>query len=324
MEKLNKFYNTRTDFSYWMTEEEWNEKEIEILKECLEPQINQIMKNLLHGVKCPLEISVKYDEENGVSVKINRQAKKTEDPTNSTESQIHRSETVGFTVEFPDGTIVQRNKAKDTLIATLQVIGLNRIAAFRSRTFAGLPLVTRLHRNDGDNKWQEKVDGWYVYIKMSNREKINVLRMISEEFRLGLVIKTDDGKVVGTSNYMRTKGKRQMFTIDGNGSFNKRNCVLETVKRYMKQHPETTSQELQQVFPADVQGGYGVVRTLSWVQQQLQLGKDFINRYFINSDDIINTIDGEQLVVSNQWGESFSRFISCAKNAGFEIKEIDL
>ena len=123
MEKLNKFYNTRADFSYWMTEEEWNEKEIEILKECLEPQINQIMKNLLHGVKCPLEISVKYDEENGVSVKINRQAKKTEDPTNSTEPQIHRSETVGFTVEFPDGTIVQRNKAKDTLIATLQVIG---------------------------------------------------------------------------------------------------------------------------------------------------------------------------------------------------------
>lgn len=39
-----------------------------------------------------------------------------------------------------------------------------------------------------------------------------------------------------------------MFTIDGKGYFNKRNCVLETVKQYLKQHPETTSQQLQRVF----------------------------------------------------------------------------
>lgn len=47
MDKLDNFYRTRADFPDWMTEEEWNKKEIEIIKECLEPQISQQMKSLL-------------------------------------------------------------------------------------------------------------------------------------------------------------------------------------------------------------------------------------------------------------------------------------
>ena len=47
MEKLEKFYRTRADFPDWMTEEEWNKKEIEIIKECLEPKI--ILLNRLSG-----------------------------------------------------------------------------------------------------------------------------------------------------------------------------------------------------------------------------------------------------------------------------------
>ena len=322
MEKLEKFYRTRADFPDWMTEEEWNKKEIEIIKECLEPKIKQTMEELFNGIKCPLALSVEYDEENGVSVNIHQESEEETKEDYHIERHIRRSGRVGFIVEFPDGTVVQRNNAKETMIATLRFIGLNRVATFRSRTFAGIPLVTRTRRSDGDNKWQEEVDAWYVYTNISNYQKIGVLHMISEEFNLGLVIKTEDGEVVGETNNTRSRGKRQMFTIDGKGYFNKRNCVLETVKQYLKQHPETTSQQLQNVFPAEVQGGYGVVRPLSWVRQQQQSGKDFLSRYFIHEDDVINTIDGEQLVVSNQWGNRFLQFIYCAKNAGLEIEEI--
>lgn len=35
MEKLDNFYRTRADFPDWMTEEEWNKKEIEIIKDAL-------------------------------------------------------------------------------------------------------------------------------------------------------------------------------------------------------------------------------------------------------------------------------------------------
>lgn len=63
MDKLDKFYRTRADFPDLMTDEEWSQKEIDIIRERLEPQITQCMKNLLQGIKCPLSVSVGYDAE---------------------------------------------------------------------------------------------------------------------------------------------------------------------------------------------------------------------------------------------------------------------
>lgn len=322
MEKLENFYRTRADFPDWMTEEEWNKKEIEIIKECLEPKIKQSIEELLHGIKCSLSLAIEYDEENGVSVDIRCQGEESEKLGENKNLHSCRSSSVGFVVEFPDGTVVQRSNAKETLVATLRVIGLNRVAAFRGCTFAGIPLVTRTRRGDGDNKWQEEVDGWYVYVNMSNQRKIDVLHMLSDEFGLGLVAKSEDGRIFDNLNDNRIKGKRPMFTVDGGGYFNKRSCVLEVVKRYMRQHPETTAQQLMQAFPVEIQGSYGVVRPVSWVQQQQLLGKDFLRRYFMDANDLIKTADGQQFAVSNQWGDTFQRFIDCAKKVGVEIKEI--
>lgn len=321
IEKLDKFYRTRADFPDWMSEDEWHKKEVEIIKECLEPQIRQNLESLLNGIKCPLSMSVMYNKENGVQVDILCQGKDIKSQDNKDRQRVHRSESTGFVVQFPDGTMVQRSKAKDTLVATLKVIGLNRVAAFRGKTFAGTPLVTRNRRTDGDNKWQEEVDGWYVYVNMSNAVKIDVLRQLSKELRLGLVIKKENGDKMNSEDIPH-KSKRQLFSIDGKGSFNKRNCVLETVKKYMKSHPNTTSKQLQLVFPPELQGGYGVVRSISWIQHQHQLGKDFMDRYFIDPDSFIQTFDGEQLVVSNQWGDQFQRFINAAKEVGIGIEKL--
>lgn len=329
MDKLDKFYRIRADFPDWMTEEEWHKKEIEIIKECLEPQISQQMKSLLQGVKSPLSVSVEYSEDGTVSVKLTRKGDKEEKeeektPDGNGKRYGSRSESVGFIVCFPDGTTVQRSRAKDTLIATLKVIGLNRVAAFRGRTFSGIPLVTRTRREGGNAKWQEYVDGWYVYVNMSNPQKMDVLHKLSNEFNLGLVIKTEDGKTVTDIDATHEKGKRQMFLLDGRGPLNKRNCVWETISKYMKRNPSTTSQQLQQKFPSEVQGSYGVVRTIQWVQQQQQAGKDFMSRFFISSDKVIRTSDGEQMVVCNQWGDNFNRFIETAKEMGIDIVEANL
>ena len=89
------------------------------------------------------------------------------------------------------------------------------------------------------------------------------------------------------------------------------------------ENPATTSQQLQQIFPSDIQGSYGVVRTIQWVQQQQQAGKNFMNRYFISPDKVISTSDGEQMVVCNQWGDNFSRFVEVAKDLEFDIVETE-
>ena len=42
----------------------------------------------------------------------------------------------------------------------------------------------------------------------------------------------------------------------------------------------------------------------------------------MDANDLIKTADGQQFAVSNQWGDTFQRFIDCAKKVGVEIKEI--
>lgn len=324
IEKLDKFYNARAVLPDIMSEEEWNKKEMEFIREHLEPQIRQQMEKLLQGVKSPLSINIEYDTDGKVSVELSRKSKheeEEEEPDNNESHRIHRSESVGFTVYFPDGTIIKRNKAKDTFVAALKAIGLNIVAAFRGRSFSGLPLVSKTRRYGGEKKWQVKVDGWYIYVQMSNKVKVDVLQMISNEFKLGLIIKTEDSTSKEETNNTHPIGKRQMYTLDGAGPFNKRTCVLETIKKYMKLHPYASSKQLQRDFPEELQGSYGVVRPIEWVQQKQHGGKDFFNRYFISTDKVINTSDGEQMVVCNQWGDNFSRFIEAAHLLGFEIKE---
>ena len=110
IEKLDKFYRTRADFPDWMSEDEWHKKEVEIIKECLEPQIRQNLESLLNGIKCPLSMSVMYDKENGVQVDILCQGKDIKSQDNKDRQRVHRSESTGFVVQFPDGTMVQRSK----------------------------------------------------------------------------------------------------------------------------------------------------------------------------------------------------------------------
>jgi len=100
------------------------------------------------------------------------------------------SESIGFSVTFPNGKIIQSNNAKNTLIAALKAIGLEKVSRFTRRQFKGYPLVGKKKR-DGQEKWQEYVDGWYIYININNYTKKRVLEMISEDYGLGLIVKDE-------------------------------------------------------------------------------------------------------------------------------------
>lgn len=107
-----------------------------------------------------------------------------------------RAGSIGFSVTFPDGTVIRHREAKDTLIESLCKIGLERVAGFSGRMIKGYRLVDKKVRTDGTSKWQEKVGDWYIYTKMSNEVKMQMLRMISDEYHLGLVIERDDEAAV--------------------------------------------------------------------------------------------------------------------------------
>lgn len=117
-----------------------------------------------------------------------------EEENDELRNSITRSESIGFKITFPDGTVIREKDAKTTMIATLRKLGLKKVAEFKGRMFKGYPLVGRTKRTDGKYKWQEEVDGWYIYINMSNETKINILRMVAYELGLAITIEYNGKK----------------------------------------------------------------------------------------------------------------------------------
>jgi hypothetical protein len=87
------------------------------------------------------------------------------------------------------------------------------------------------------------------------------------------------------------------YILDGK-RYGKSRLVLAIVKKYMIQHPNISSEELMSVFDRSLQGSLGVVRQLDEVKKAYS---DCEKRFFINTNEVINTSDGV-CVVCNQWG----------------------
>ena len=135
-----------------------------ILKQC------QIEGVSLHSI---------FFDKNDVSLPIGANESESADNTSLLDRQRNKSKNIY--VLLPNGNRIMRKNAIDTFVATLQYIGLERVATFRDRLFCGYPLVGKEERC-GDYKWQKEVDGWYVYTYMSNDTKIEILKALSDSF----------------------------------------------------------------------------------------------------------------------------------------------
>lgn len=103
-----------------------------------------------------------------------------------------RSRSIPFAVKFPDGKVFRYNKAQWTLIDSLKYMGLERVSHFKGEMFKGFPLVGKRKRVTPDGQqWQKEVDGWWIYINMSNSRKIRCLegvaRMLDIPIRIELI-----------------------------------------------------------------------------------------------------------------------------------------
>ena len=147
-----------------------------ILKQC------QIEGVSLHSI---------FFDKNDVSLPIGANESESADNTSLLDRQRNKSKNIY--VLLPNGNKIMRKNAIDTFVATLQYIGLERVATFRDRLFCGYPLVGKEERC-GDYKWQKEVDGWYVYTYISNDTKIELLKALSDTFSLGLTAKYEDGQ----------------------------------------------------------------------------------------------------------------------------------
>ena len=239
-----------------------------------------------------------------------------------TATGINRSARTPFRVEFADGYICTGN-GKDTFIDALKHMKLPRVATFENRIFAGFPLVGRKQRVTEDNyKWQENVDGWWIYVNMSNDTKIEMIRQVADY--LGISVKVmNQGQSTSTSPVETMKGKRAMFSLNGGVPMNKRATVLTVVKNYVSEHPQATFSKIKEVFPDLLQGSYGVVRPLVEIQNRIDAGQDAEHRYYLEPENILKSADEIVFAVSHQWGNQFPAFQKHVKNTlNWDIEEI--
>lgn len=218
MGKLEDYYKLFDMFKGHLTREQKDilrGLEDQIIKDEILPAISMSVAPVLSALRRNLILVVDYDTETGVTVKTTREQVVMKEKTvnkyeiPSTENivkaaemnqkgvlehhqspsvPITRGESVGFRVKLPNGKVIYKQNAKETLIDTLKFIGLEKASTFKERTFAGYRLVGHKKRNDGTHKWQEKVGEWYVYVNMSNEIKIKTLYQISKELGIKLEI----------------------------------------------------------------------------------------------------------------------------------------
>jgi hypothetical protein len=93
------------------------------------------------------------------------------------------------------------------------------------------------------------------------------------------------------------------YSIDGGTNyFGKNRIVREIIIRYLELHPKLTYRQLEQIFPDEMQGSYGVVRSLDELHEMEHDRKDLETRYLMKEEELLKTADGVRFAVCNQWG----------------------
>ncbi len=172
------------------------------LSQDIAPRLNPIRRDLVlvveyhpgEQIKVALSRKVKISDFTGAKslVPISNPVKYKEKPIESDnlkESTRHiENHTKGLKVTFSDGTVVWYSQAIDTYIATIKIIGYERVAAL-GLTHSGYNIVSHEQRPTEPGRiWQHESDGWYIYTNINNMKKVQNLEQISEHYKLGLVI----------------------------------------------------------------------------------------------------------------------------------------
>jgi hypothetical protein len=89
------------------------------------------------------------------------------------------------------------------------------------------------------------------------------------------------------------------YLFDGN-IYNKRRLVLAVINKYIRENPSLSSDEIKKIFQSSVKS-----------KQDVKVER----LYFMKPEEVIKTLDGEKLVVSNQWTiDSLTKFIDRVRN----------
>ena len=178
--------------------------------------------------------------------------------------------------------------------------------------------------------------GLFVCTYSSTDVKYNQIRRINRELKLGLLlekvyidensnsqVKKDDEPYTWDELKLGSRD-RTKYSFEGGELLSKRRFVLEVVKYYVRCHPQITYESLIRVFPATLHSNKsnGVIKRYNDVAKQVALNPDVRNRFFMKDNEVITLSNGMKVVVHNQWGDDFGKFLKVAESL-YTVKSSD-
>lgn len=327
MSKLSKLYTTIESLKELnlpideLLQQEVDKLEEDLIRTEILPTLTDKIEPALAQVQRELVLVVDYVPGEPLKVSLSRKRNIADVLTDAVEispkrthvvtaTEITRSPNVDFCVRFADGKVCE-GSGKQVFIDSLKHMILPRVATFDGRSFAGFPLVGRKQRVTEDGyKWQEYVDGWWVYINMSNETKMSMLKKVASSLGISLtieVLKDLTNKSHKPKSESHPKGKRSLYSIDKGKPLNKRATVYAVIERFLYENDGISVDEIEKVFPKHIQGSYGVIATENELSDRRKKGLQVNNRYFI--DRPLYDGYGTTFYVCHQWGDdNFDRF----------------
>lgn len=112
--------------------------------------------------------------------------------------------------------------------------------------------------------------------------------------------------------------KPAKYSFNGGPFLAANRFVLEVVRGYVKSHPELTYKELERIFPAELQGSSGVIRTLEYLRIKNYKGQ----RFFEDRNSIMRSADGIEFAVCTQWSyHNMPIFAEYTRKLGFSVEK---
>lgn len=130
---------------------------------------------------------------------------------------------------------------------------------------------------------------------------------------------SDGTVIVSTDVYFRTPSSKDTTRYEFHGEvYGKGRLVLAIVKRYVADHPGITYAQLEEAFPKELQGSFGVVATIDAANHiYADSGR---KRYFLAPEEQIELADST-IAVSTEWGvRNIDRLLGRAASLGYTVK----
>ena len=256
---------------------------------------------------------------------------------NQVESVKRSSSRYIIHVKYPNGSEFSSNLVWETLVDVVNYAGPERVKQLNIICMGDNLVSSRLNDNPLYRSAQKDIGrGLYVCTYSSTDIKYKQIERINLELRLGLIVdkvyidengnsrvKKDDEPY--TWDELKSGSRdRTKYSFEGGELLSKRRFVLEVIKYYVRCHPQITYESLIRVFPATLHSNKsnGVIKRYNDVAKQVALNPDVRNRFFMKDNEVITLSNGMKVVVHNQWGDDFGKFLKVAESL-YTVKSSD-